>query len=143
MKKYLAVIIASLGILSLIASLAVVGCASLQTGSNSIVVRAEQTESGALATFNFVVNADDSNRSFWLTNAPAFHNFAEWLRQPLTNNGVMYRRGLWMVKQLDDAKLTYKANTSESNVLINAINDLESAKVQANAWYIIATTKAQ
>jgi len=117
------------------------GCITTQSTSDNIIIRAEQAESGTKAAFDFVTASDDINRAFWKTNAPAFHNFAEWLRTPLTNNGVMYRRGLLMIKQVDDAKMLYKSNASQSNALLNVILDLEAAKSQASAWSTIVTSK--
>jgi len=60
-------------------------CATLNPGADPLVVRTEQVQAGADATVDFVLNIDQSNRGFWLTNAPAFHNFCEYLRTRVPN----------------------------------------------------------
>jgi len=127
---------------SLIACVLIIGngCISTASTPENIIIRAEQAESGTLAAFNFVVNSDDVNRSFWQTNAPAFHQFAEWLRTPITNNGVVTRRGLYMIKQVNDAKVLYRSNPTQSNILWTAISALELAQNQAKGWQLIATS---
>ena len=119
-----------------------IGCATLQPGADPLVVRAEQLETAATASFDLVVNLDDANRTFWRTNAPAFHNFSEWLRTPIVvgpGTNTM-RRGLAMISQVDAAKLQYKASTSQSNVLLTAITILSSAIDQSTAWATIVKT---
>ena len=118
-----------------------IGCASLQKGADPIVVRAEQVETVAASAFDTVVILDNSNRGFWQTNAPAFHLFAEWLRTPITIESTnSMRRGLAMVKLVDDAKLIYVSNASQSNILNQAISDLQIAVTQAQAWSTIIQT---
>ena len=115
-----------------------IGCATLQPGADPLVVRAEQVETVAASAFDTVVILDNSNRGFWLTNAPAFHQFCEWLRTPVTIESTnTMRRGLAMVKLADDAKLVYKANSSQSNILVQALSDLQGAVTQAQSWQII------
>lgn len=118
-----------------------VGCATLQPGADPLVVRAEQLETAAEASFQLVVSVDNSDRGFWMTNAPAFHNFAEWLRAPVALNGNTNEpRGLGMILLVDSAKMAYLSNKSQSNVLITAISDLQAAAVQADAWATIVKT---
>lgn len=115
-----------------------IGCATLQPGADPLVVRAEQVETVAQSAFDTVVILDNSNRAFWLTNAPAFHQFCEWLRTPVTIESTnSMRRGLAMVKLVDNAKLIYKANKSQSNILVQALSDLQGAVTQAQSWQII------
>lgn len=124
-------------------TLSVTNCASVKSGSDPIIVRAEQVESGALASFVFVVNFDNSDRGFWKTNAPAFHNFAEWLRTPVgvDSSGNTQRRGLQMISNVDSLKVAYKSNASQSNALQTAIATLAQAVSQAQSWTTIVTTQ--
>lgn len=117
---------------------AINGCSALTPGSDPIVVHAEQLETVAASAFDTVVILDNSNRQFWQTNAPAFHQFVEWLRTPITIESTnTMRRGLAMVKLVDDAKLIYKSNSSQSNLLIQAVSDLQIATSQAQSWQVI------
>lgn len=123
------------------ALLVISGCTTLAPGADPLVVRAEQLETTANASFDLVVAVDNANRGFWLTNAPAFHQFAEWLRAkvPVPNNADQ-RRGVAMILLVDSAKLTYQANHSQSNLLIQAVSDLQAAANQAAAWSTIVKT---
>jgi hypothetical protein len=128
-------------IVSIIAVAILCGCSTLNPGADPIVVNAERVETVAASAFDTVVNLDNSNRSFWATNAPAFHKFAEWLRTPVTIESTnALRRGLAMVKLVDDAKVIYKSNSSQSNILIQAVADLQIAISQAQAWQTIVQT---
>jgi hypothetical protein len=128
-------------IASLLACLFIVfGCAQLRPGEDPLVVRAEQTEAAAKASFDLILNIDHSDRGFWRTNAPAFHAFAEWLRQPtvvwITNS---LPRASVMIANLNNIKTDYLLARQGSNVLITAISVLQSVSSQAGAWSIIAT----
>jgi hypothetical protein len=127
----------------LIITLIFVGCASLQPGADPLVVRVEQGETVAKASFDLVVNVDDSQRAFWITNAPAFHNFVEWLRAPVPLGTNAYPRGIAMIFQVDSAKVAYEADKSSSNALLTAFAALTQAESQATAWQTIVTTKSQ
>ncbi len=119
-----------------------VGCASLTPGADPLVVRVEQSESGATATFDFVLNEDNANRPFWQTNAPAFHKFVEWLRTPTPYvNGTNYPRCVVLQLNVDDLKLRYQAakSASNSNLLVSVVSALEAALSQAASWENIAT----
>ncbi len=117
------------------------GCVQLQPGADPLVVRAEQLETTATASFDLVVSVDGSERAFWATNAPAFHQFAEWLRTPIMETpNPNERRGLALILQLDDAKAQYLINKSSSNALLKAISDLSFAESQASAWATIIKT---
>lgn len=119
-----------------------VGCATnLQPGADPLTVRVEQGETIGLASFNFVVNFDDSDRGFWRTNAPAFHDFAEWLRTPIQSHGQTQRRGLAMLNEVDSAKVEYQNDHSKSNALLIVFSALTQASEQAQAWRTIVTTK--
>lgn len=118
-----------------------VGCKTVSPGSDPVVVHAEQVETSASAAFDFVVNIDNSDRGFWRTNAPAFHNFAEWLRTPVPiPSNPNEPRGLGMIKQVDEAKLAYEADRAQTNALSRAVLDLQAALDQASAWSTIIKT---
>jgi len=123
-------------------ALLVFGCAKLQPGADPLIVRAEQTEQVAKATFDLVLNVDHSDRGFWRTNAPAFHGFCEWLRQPQPVWGTnVLPRASAMIANLDTVKLDYRAARASSNALITALLTLSSAVDQASAWSIIVTNR--
>lgn len=116
-----------------------VGCTHLDPGADPVVVRAEQVETGASATFELVVKTDNNNRSFWITNAPAFHNFAEWLRSPISIQGTNHPRGIAMIFQLDADKVAYKSHGGSSNALVASTAVLQSALTQSTAWLTISS----
>lgn len=119
------------------------GCAHLQPGADPLVVNAERTETVAESTFTLVLDADNTDRGYWRTNAPAFHNFCEWLRQPQTVEDSYgtntLPRALAMVLMLDDIKLDYQASKASSNAVLEAITTLESATSQALSWSNVLT----
>lgn len=134
-------ITAAIMVACFIASLAITGCKSVQPGSDPLVVRAEQLETSADGAFQFVVSVDNADRGFWMTNAPAFHHFAEWLREKVpTPTNPNEPRGLGMILLVDSAKLQYEANKSQSNSLVTALADLQLAVNQASAWSTIVKT---
>ena len=115
-----------------------VGCASIQPGQDALVVNAERLETVSASAFDTVVILDNSNRSFWITNAPAFHGFCEWIRTPITIESTnTLPRGLAMIKLVDDAKLVYEVNKSQSNILIQVVADLQGVFNQASSWTLI------
>jgi regulator of protease activity HflC (stomatin/prohibitin superfamily) len=116
------------------------GCAQLRPGQDPLVVRAEQVEATAKATFDLVLNIDHSDRGFWRTNAPAFHSFCEWLRQPqivwVTN---VLPRASAMIANLDNVKQDYVWARQGSNALITALVVLQSASTEAGGWVQVVT----
>jgi hypothetical protein len=129
--------------LILIPLLLVIGCAHLTPGSDPLVVRTEQVQSGANATFDFVLHLDDNNRGLWRTNAPAFHNFCEWLRTPMQYKASQtVSRCVLMQLDVDDLKTDYKMNKSaaNSNVLFTAVGTLSYALGQSMSWSNIIVT---
>lgn len=127
-------------IVSMIMLILLNGCATIQPGNDRLVVTAERMETVAISSFDLVVNIDNANRPFWRTNLPAFHEFAEWLRQPQivwqTNS---LPRGAAMVANVNNIKNDYKASKVDSNVLVSAIAVLQSAMGQANGWLSLVT----
>jgi hypothetical protein len=113
----------------------------LQPGADPLIVRTEQTETIAKAAFDTVLNFDNSQRDFWRTNAPAFHQFCEWLRQPQTVEVTnTLPRASAMLVSLDDVKLAYKSSTVSSNTLAEALATVQAAVGQAQSWMTIATS---
>jgi hypothetical protein len=132
-----------INLLSIAALLIVVGigCSTIQPGADVLVVRAEQLETTADASFQLVVSVDNADRGFWKTNAPAFHNFAEWLRAPVpTPSNPNEPRGLGMILLVDADKIAYQQNKSLSNSLLSAISDLQFAANQAASWQVIVSS---
>lgn len=119
----------------------VVGCAALQPGADPLVVRAEQVQTVARSTFDFVLTLDNTDRGFWRTNAPAFHGFCTALREPVPYKGAPMPRVLYVQLQLDDLKLAYKGakTITNSNALYTALLVLQELSAQAAAWQTIAT----
>lgn len=115
------------------------GCASLAPGADPLVVRVEQTETGAKATLDLIVNEDDANRAFWLTNAPAFHQFAEKLRAPVSIDGTTLPFGYAAIRSLDDIKVSYKAGAATSNTVETVLATLQGVLSQASAWSTIVS----
>ena len=118
------------------------GCASLTPGSDPIVVRVEQAQTSAMATFDLVLHVDQADRGFWRTNAPAFHQFCEWLRTPTPYSGTNLARCQVMQLNVSDLKLAYKASKSagSSNALYSAWATLNTAIGQSTSWTTIVTT---
>lgn len=139
-------LIFSLGTWIIVGMFIIVGCASLQPTADPLVVRTEQAEQLTSASFDFVVTFDDSNRDYWRTNAPAFHNFAEWLRTPVPTSGTnTERRGLMMIEQVDAAKTEYQdlKTMDSSNNLFLLVHGLESLQKQASAWSVIVKSPSK
>lgn len=123
-----------------ITAIVLVGCAKLQPGADPLIVRAEQTEITALATFDLLLNTDDSNRAFYREKAPHFHAFAEWLRAPMPWGGTNLQRSLVLVHNLQNVKATYRKDRSNSNLLTTALLTIQSAMNQASTWNSTITT---
>ena len=122
-----------------------IGCAAVQPGADPLVVRTEQTESIAFSTFNLVVHVDDANRPFFMTNAPAFHQFAEWLRAPQMvmqspTNTITLPRGAAMLWSLDATKRAYISSKTYSNSLVSAVATVEHALAEAQMWLTTTST---
>jgi hypothetical protein len=125
----------------------IVGCAHIQPGQDPIIVNTERVQTIAAPTFDLVLETDHSNRAFWETKAPAFHDFCEWLRQTQTaqladGTPTNVQRAIAMQLNLDKVKLDYKASKVSSNAVLEAIAALESAEQQANAWLVVITNPA-
>jgi hypothetical protein len=121
--------------------LAPLGCAHLQPGADPFVVRVEQTESIARDTFTLVLQADNQNRSYWRTNSPNFHDYCEWLREPLQIGTNVLPRDLAMILTLNDVKNLYKSGRSTSNDLATVQADLTTALTDAMGWLKMTRSK--
>ena len=112
-----------------------IGCSSLQPGADPLVVNAERVETVGKSTFDLVLNLDNSNRPYWQSNAPAFHDFCQWLRQPQTIEQTnTLPRAAAMLLSLDDVKLDYQSARSSSNALVEALATFQGVLNQAQAW---------
>jgi|GEM_PF-1089057 len=129
----------------LAASFTFTGCAPLQKGADPLIVRAEQSETVANATFDSAVRIDYAGGSLLAAKVPPFHAFCEWLRQPVVISPFTnaFPRGLAIVRSLDAVKNNYEQNkgTNEYAVLISSLAAVESATVQAQQLIVTATTK--
>lgn len=132
------------------AAVLVTGCAGkLDPGADPLIVSIERTQTFSEGGFDLVINLDHADRGFWRTNAPAFHQFAEYLREklPVTNvpgrtNLQRYLLAQW---QLDQAKLAYRATKSAatSNEMVAARIVLQDLSNQTAAWLTIVTNKTK
>lgn len=111
-----------------------IGCARLQPGADPIIVRAEQVEKSAKASFDLVLHIDGSRREWFKTNAPAFHEFCEWLRVKQDVNGHKYPRSTALIKNVDNVKVAYKQGRASSNDVVTIITTLDAAAAQASFW---------
>lgn len=120
--------------------LALSSCATIAPGSG-FIVRVERTQRVAAATLDFVLSLDEGDRDFWRTNAPAFHDFCEWLRSPSVITPSL-QKGLAIQKSVQDLKVRYKQQTTtqNSNALYLAWAILDSTIIQANSWSNIVTS---
>lgn len=118
------------------------GCVALNPGADPLVVRTEQTLTSASASFDMVLRVDQADRGWWRTNAPAFHQFCEWMRTPTLYRGqTPVPRCVAMQLNVDDLKLAYKAakTTGNSNALFTALGTLNAAVIQTTSWSNIVT----
>lgn len=117
------------------------GCATLDPNADPLVVRTEQIQRGADATFDFVLHVDNADRGFWRTNAPAFHTFCEGLRTMVPYGTGTIQRVLAAELNVQQLKVRYKTNrdSGNSNALFQASSALSTLVVQANSWSNIVT----
>lgn len=117
-------------------------CATLNPGADAFVVRVEQTQTAAGATFDFILRIDSVDRGFWKTNSPAFHNLCEWMRTPQLYGSNALPRVVVMQLNVDDLKTAYRASRSvgSSNALYSAWQVLQTAFSQASSWSNIVVT---
>ncbi len=92
-----------------------------------------------MSTFDLVLETDNQNRPFWRTNAPQFHAFAEWLRQPQAVGGTNYPRATAMILDLDFTKRDYKVNKISATQLQLVVSTVQDAITRAGGWLTVAT----
>lgn len=114
------------------------GCVALDPGVDPLEVRAEQSVSLAGDTFDTFLKLEYDEISLVRSNAPAVHQFAEWLRQPVTLSSAdtnAYPRDIAMVLSANQARAAYKANRSAENKasLVSVLAALEEALRQTQA----------
>lgn len=127
--------------LLLVISLAWAGCAVLQKGADPIVVEAERVLTVGQGTLTLANNVDNANRSYWKTNAPMFHAFVEWLREPINLGGTnLIRRGPGFMYSLDYVKHAYLDGKATSNSVWTAIAAASAAVAQAQNWLSTVNT---
>lgn len=123
------------------------GCAALAPGADALIVRTEQLEQTAQASFHLALVIDNEDRGFWRTNAPAFHNWCEWLRVPtkyearnifVTTNVTLPRYRVLLLS-IDDIKQDYRTSKAYSNSLNSALITLSSVLRQTESWLNIVT----
>jgi len=117
------------------------GCAALDPGANALIVRTEQAEATGYSTLDTFLKIDDADRGFFITNAPAMHQFAESLRQwkvIIMPDGTVQTNRVWVsyLKSLDAVKVSYKAGTTSSNALAIALATVETAIGQAQQYIV-------
>lgn len=114
--------------LLLICSVLVIGlgCANLKPGADPVIVRAEQVEQVAFATFDTFVHLVAQHEDEVKERVPAAYQFAEWLRAKGPSG---LPRGIALVKSLDTVRKAYKANRTPENKagVASALAALESA----------------
>ncbi len=110
---------AFIGLLCLLASLSgcFTGCASVQPGADALEVRAEQTVATAFNVFDTFLRLDDANRELAKAKAkaPKVHEFAEWLREAVPDNGQMVPRGLSLIQSANRVRRAYKSSRTPDN----------------------------
>ena len=123
-------------------------CAALSPGADPFVVRVEQSQTAAAATFDMILNVELASPAFWKTNAAPFYQFCEWLKTPVTycaaasGTCIPCPRCVVMQLNVDDLKVAYKASktTGTSNALWSAWSVLNTAIAQSSSWSNIVTT---
>ncbi len=120
-----------------------IGCSTIQKGQDPLVVEAERIITVGQGSMELVTTVDEANRNFWKTNAPAFHQFVESLREKVIFNETnIMRRGPAILNTLNTIKLEYKASKINSNALITAIATAQSVLNQAQLWLAQVNTNS-
>ena len=88
------------------------GCATLQPGADPVVVRAEQTEQVAFATFDTFVHLVADHEADVQAKVPAAFTFAEWLRAKEADGTP---RGLALVNSLSTVRRAYASHRTPEN----------------------------
>lgn len=116
-------------------------CSTIQPGNDPLIVETERVLTVGKGTMELVTDVDESNRTFWATNAPAFHQFVEWLRVKVTVNETnIMRRGPAILTSLNTVKLEYKQHKASSNAVYTALATAQSVLNQAQLWLATVNT---
>ena len=125
-------------LLSALAGLAGEGCAPLAPGADPVVVRAQQLEASAKSSFDAFLQIDYAGGPLLASNAPAVHQFANWLRQPqsvaLGGTNVTLPRDLAYVVGLDNVIQAYRSGKATSNDVATAMLVISSAVSQSTQF---------
>ena len=110
-------------------------CSTLAPGADAVEVRAEQSIGSAADTLDLFVKMEADAGAMVRVNAPAVHEFAEWLRAPMPYYGTNLARGLVLVDQANQARRAYKAirGPEAKDKLTAAIAALTTAMTSAQA----------
>lgn len=103
------------------------GCfATLKPGADAVVVRAQQAEQMAFATFDTYLKMVHAHEAKVKSTAPAAYDFAEWLRAKQPDGQP---RGLAMIESLGRVRRAYAANrtTEGKSSLLSALSALQSS----------------
>lgn len=119
------------------------GCATILPGNDPLVVETERVLTVGKGTLELVTDVDEANRTFWATNAPAFHQFVEWLRTKVTFNETnIMRRGPAILMSLESVKIQYKQHKASSNAVYTALATAQSALTEAQTWLSTINTNS-
>ncbi len=102
-------------------------CATVQTGSDPVVVRAEQTVALAKATFQFAVDTEKQSRATLVQI-----NYSAALQIKHTVDVIRLNAGIWQAAAVNEIK-AYKANANNANfnALQKALADISTGMSQA------------
>lgn len=120
----IAVLVAFVG-MAVAAMFSSCACKSLDAGADPLVVRVEQAERIAFATFDAFLRIERQQ-----SLGRDAHAVAEWLRSPVGGSP----RGIALLESLDTVKRAYKLNRGDRTArdnLIAALASVESALAQA------------
>jgi len=123
-------------------SLWLAGC-QVSPGSDPLVVRVEQAETGAYSTFDTFLKVDDiamQNAAVSNSWAGGPHAFAQYLRKPILNGTNTVPFGIATILSLDQIKSAYEAGTSTSNALVTALDTLSTTVAQASQYTSLVAT---
>ena len=119
-----------LNLLPIVALLVLSSCATVQTGSDAVVVNAERFTSVAADTFDLFVHTEYDNRAYLATIDPHIHPYANYIR---TNAKGWLQSARVMTK-------AYKQNRTPENKanLTTALATLSAAIAETQKYLIKA-----
>ncbi|MEQ2008125.1 MAG: hypothetical protein ABMA26_15110 [Limisphaerales bacterium] len=110
--------------------LVLTGCATLQPGADPLVVRCQQAEATAFATFDTFVHLVADHETKVRATVPAAYTFAEWLRAKGPDGTP---RGLAMISSLGNVRRAYAASRTPEHKasLVSALAALQAAVAES------------